>query len=463
MSEVQRNTGYAPGLFDASERDSGAIKEKDAKVSYLTKIIERVASDCGESGTIARPLKIVAGLEPERTNAFLQMLAMAATKETSTSTSTSSRIDEPYEDKKKNVSRASAPPPSSFDPFARGLDRDGGKTIQESGPESPIAKIPNAATAGIPQALPSRPLSARRPPPKIKDKREVVSGTGIGGAGASRADLTETSSKNPGAPIEANAGTNAQQSDRIAANAVMRDDDDLDSSDDDGDVVGDVGDGDGFFDHLASNPEVQAWSGSSPERGGALVRDMLRAKRAGDESLAKAKLDRGDTPSTETGVGIILGSRRRRGGAGTGPRGSASDRETVDAETFRDRENAAPAVSNESTDYSSIRASIQGVVRSTNPLGRAMDALAENAESMRNELAFWRRERSKFARRLAEDRADLAGAPRSETSGSVIDEALENTEKDIQSLVAKIRNAKADISANDAMIARLIRMAVAPS
>ena len=83
MSEVQRNTGYALHLFDEEEKTSANIKDKAAKVRYLTKIIACVAidSEVGSSpDVLARPLKIVAGLEPERTNAFLQALARCASR-----------------------------------------------------------------------------------------------------------------------------------------------------------------------------------------------------------------------------------------------------------------------------------------------------------------------------------------------------------------------------------------------
>ena len=78
---MQRNTGYALHLFDEEEKTSANIKDKAAKVRYLTKIIACVAidSEVGSSpDVLARPLKIVAGLEPERTNAFLQALARCA-------------------------------------------------------------------------------------------------------------------------------------------------------------------------------------------------------------------------------------------------------------------------------------------------------------------------------------------------------------------------------------------------
>ena len=77
MSEVTRNTGFARGLFDDVESDSGKVKDKASKVAWLTKIIACVGLALGEH-VRARPLKIVAGLEPEHTNAFLQQLARAA-------------------------------------------------------------------------------------------------------------------------------------------------------------------------------------------------------------------------------------------------------------------------------------------------------------------------------------------------------------------------------------------------
>ncbi|PRW61281.1 Nitrogen regulatory PII-like isoform 1 [Chlorella sorokiniana] len=52
--------------------------DKEAKLSYLTKLVEAIGSTLGQP-VPARPSKIVAGLEPEATNAMLRMLAAAAT------------------------------------------------------------------------------------------------------------------------------------------------------------------------------------------------------------------------------------------------------------------------------------------------------------------------------------------------------------------------------------------------
>ncbi|BBM99191.1 TRAF3-interacting protein 1 [Marchantia polymorpha subsp. ruderalis] len=76
ISELCRQTGFARGLFTADELISTNIKEKESKVAYLWKIVDCVGITLN-TNVPARPLKIVAGLEPEQTNVFLQMLAAA--------------------------------------------------------------------------------------------------------------------------------------------------------------------------------------------------------------------------------------------------------------------------------------------------------------------------------------------------------------------------------------------------
>lgn len=57
-------------MYDETELDSKAITEKDAKINFLTKMIAVVELIIGEKIDV-KPTKIVAGLEPEKTNAFL--------------------------------------------------------------------------------------------------------------------------------------------------------------------------------------------------------------------------------------------------------------------------------------------------------------------------------------------------------------------------------------------------------
>lgn len=66
-------TGFGAGLFDDAEMDSKANHEKDTKLNILAKMIALTEMVVGEKIDV-KPPKIVAGLEPERTNYFLQRL-----------------------------------------------------------------------------------------------------------------------------------------------------------------------------------------------------------------------------------------------------------------------------------------------------------------------------------------------------------------------------------------------------
>jgi TRAF3-interacting protein 1 len=71
-------TGYGQGLFSEEECDSANIADKNAKIAFLEKVIGQVSTTIGEPLN-CKPGKIVAGQEPESTNHFLQALCRAAT------------------------------------------------------------------------------------------------------------------------------------------------------------------------------------------------------------------------------------------------------------------------------------------------------------------------------------------------------------------------------------------------
>lgn len=64
---------HVPPLFadrSGEELDSGSVKDKGSKIAYLDKIIALVGI-CSGHDIDVRPSKVVAGLEPEGTNALL--------------------------------------------------------------------------------------------------------------------------------------------------------------------------------------------------------------------------------------------------------------------------------------------------------------------------------------------------------------------------------------------------------
>lgn len=57
-------------MFEGAELDGKAITERDQKIGFLSKLIALCEMMTGEKIDV-KPVKIVAGLEPEKTNAFL--------------------------------------------------------------------------------------------------------------------------------------------------------------------------------------------------------------------------------------------------------------------------------------------------------------------------------------------------------------------------------------------------------
>lgn len=77
FAALTQATGFAKGLYNDFELDSANMKEKNQKITYLDKMVVCVGQ-CLSRDIDVRPAKIVAGLEPENTNVFLQALAQAA-------------------------------------------------------------------------------------------------------------------------------------------------------------------------------------------------------------------------------------------------------------------------------------------------------------------------------------------------------------------------------------------------
>ncbi|XP_027253389.1 TRAF3-interacting protein 1 isoform X3 [Cricetulus griseus] len=73
ITEVIRITGFMKGLYTDAELKSDNVKDKDAKISFLQKAIDVVMMVSGEPLS-AKPARIVAGHEPEKTNELLQLI-----------------------------------------------------------------------------------------------------------------------------------------------------------------------------------------------------------------------------------------------------------------------------------------------------------------------------------------------------------------------------------------------------
>lgn len=76
VMEVIRSTGFASNLYTPEETDSANVADKNQKILFLEKIIKVVGLQLNTL-VVANPSKIVAGRDPQDTNNFLQLLAVA--------------------------------------------------------------------------------------------------------------------------------------------------------------------------------------------------------------------------------------------------------------------------------------------------------------------------------------------------------------------------------------------------
>ncbi|EDS29134.1 conserved hypothetical protein [Culex quinquefasciatus] len=79
INVVIKDTNFLKGLYSPEELVSENIKDRDAKVAYLQKLIDVTKSVTGKDLKV-RPSKIVAGLEPDKTNELLQAIGYALDK-----------------------------------------------------------------------------------------------------------------------------------------------------------------------------------------------------------------------------------------------------------------------------------------------------------------------------------------------------------------------------------------------
>ncbi|KAK9797397.1 hypothetical protein WJX73_003902 [Symbiochloris irregularis] len=169
ISEVILTTGFKTGLPQDQQNNSATSLDRDAKVQYLKTVFQSVGAVTGKA-VKAAPVKVVAGLEPEHTNTFLQLLAEAGrlSQQAARQPQTSNR-----------QSTASASVESSAPKPRRSLEasqrrarssRDGqpasAQSKQPPAPEQIIAKNPERADAqtshsDIPAVAPGKPPGAK--------------------------------------------------------------------------------------------------------------------------------------------------------------------------------------------------------------------------------------------------------------------------------------------------------------
>lgn len=163
-NEIISNTGFGKGLFGEEEFDSGSYSSKHLKVEFLKKLVSLVKLEAPDSETELNPSKVVAGLDPESTNLFLQSFGKLASAKHDTSISV------------HQILAAAANP---FEPTVVPQQRPHSSAVR---PASALRRPPSASAAGRTKHVspaPQQHLDTPPAPVNLEDyeDRSISTGT----------------------------------------------------------------------------------------------------------------------------------------------------------------------------------------------------------------------------------------------------------------------------------------------
>lgn len=347
------------------------------------------------------------------TNAFLQLLARAATDPNVDRNAAVKRVLAGESTAPKAVAKPKEPaalapplPPAAPEPAppprapmpemaapAPALSEpSGGSALNTFQSEMP--SLEDGAAGGAGKA--ERPRTARRQPPKVSSNVVKIEPTVAKGA--------ETSARR-----------------NIIAEGATQDDDD-----DDGIVIVDPADA------IAGAGLLKDSAGEGHTK---IVKDILETHKQMDEAGRVESADEvGKGAAAAAGGGGIILGRKKASAAG-------KERDGGDRQRSKD-------------EISKLRQDIQALCQSTNPLGKSLEYVHEDLESMSRELELWRGQHAKHRAKLLEDKLEVDGALKQ------LEGSLEEVERQIVEEREKVRALKSALIRNDATISKLVMSVV---
>ncbi|XP_040056762.2 TRAF3-interacting protein 1 isoform X1 [Gasterosteus aculeatus] len=130
FSEVIKTVGFMKGLYGENEMKSDNVKDKDSKIVFLQKAIDVVMLVSGEP-LGAKPARIVAGHEPEKTNELLQVMAKCCINKMSSDDAVKRVLAGEKVDIKTKASTTRSQDKENREGRERPLDREERKTITD--------------------------------------------------------------------------------------------------------------------------------------------------------------------------------------------------------------------------------------------------------------------------------------------------------------------------------------------
>ena len=452
VMEVMKVTGFARGLYSDEECDAANVSAKEQKITFLEKIIKVVGMTLN-TVVEARPAKIVAGLEPQNTNFFLQLLAVAAKNVPDSSASVRSVMEQmgepipdvggmnakrddpapaPQENRRKpapveSESRVEVGPSASRAGRDREVARDADalsddRQTYQSGSSAPSGGTYDSSNAdadakdadtGAGGERTMRPTTARRRPPKVKD-------------GAKELTAKDT--------MTASAAGGGKRPEGIMIDGQDPDDDDDDTPQEQK--------------RLADDTDAKAIAGRGEQS--KLVKDILSRQaeqEAARSTVSEKDIGMGDTKTDEkavdpTGAGGIRMGRLRKTGLDKG-KGVAAGSSGADG---------AVSTTLGAGDLERMRGSIQLLVQHTGPLGTCMDYIQEDVGMMTGELQKWEEECRKYEMEWEQEKLTT------EKILLPLQNELNDLEEQVKEVMLRVSATKANIAKNDNRVQQQLKL-----
>jgi len=400
-------TGFGEGLYGEDELDAKAIKDKDGKINFLEKLIALVQLAAGEEIPV-KSSKIVAGHEAEQTNIFLQYLFKVAT----------SGID-------------SAPIVAQIV----------GAGEEDEGPQDDGEDEAQAQAEAEARAQAEAEAAEQRKREKIATKKAREAQQQQEAEHQRQLEMQQQQEDEERARAEAKAQRDARRKKKrepevqepvnnhniIEDGQDEDDEDNIVGGDDDDDEIG------GGLDDV--DPESKF---------GRKAMEQLRQQ----EEEENAEMIGGDAGSKIT-MGRIGGRRGKKKAGGV-------ERTEAQKKTLQASEPPKRSYGGYSEDdIEFMRKAIQSLCQSTNPLGKSIDFVTEDIDSMTKEYEHWKLD-------YAESQAKLEEQQRitEQTIQPLQDVELAQLEEKIREEKSKIQNIRSQIIRNDNTIQNLLQSVI---
>lgn len=402
IMEIIKVTDFASGLYTAEEMDSALVTDKTQKLQFLEKIIKVVGIQLNTL-VQAKPAKIVAGLDVQNTNNFLQLLAVCAKYAPESKSAVRTVLEQMGSEggemttetvapvQERNVAPKLVPKSEPKEDTIAGSKFDEKNEIvsddnKQSNGDGDDGEIKRSA----------RPTTARRRPPKVKDGAKEVVGR----------DVAPVTKKIEGILID---GQNDDDEELVSSETRLTD-------------------------------EMKADFKADKSKESKLVQD-IRGRQAEQEAAiapVKEPVDESDAANTKSSSGIRLGRLRKTGAE---KKSTGANNSTI----------SAPLSDG---DIDKLRSAIQILVQHTGPLGTCMDYIQEDIGMMTAELHKWEDDCRKYD---AEVEVEIR---KSQETLHPLRMEQHDLDDQIAEQIAKISSIKAQIARNDDRIQQILKLVV---